>query len=360
MEKIYIYGAGVAGKIFLKNCQKIKSDEVEVIGFIDKNKTGNEDGVKIYSKNEVEKDDIIVIAIRDFNTAVSVFRDLNKEEYHNVWWLENEDLSEAPIWDNLFDTRKWNGGAIYQIEMHIMDSCNLNCRGCAHFSPIFDKGFPAIEARLNDVKKLREKIPYIKRFYILGGEPFLNPQIGDYAIEIAGILRESEIWIVTNGLLIPKADDEELEKIKQSGATVSISQYEPTQKLLPKIEERLKEFNINYEVRPNVSANGFNIPLTTKKDSIHEKLCISNGCLTIWNGNISRCPTLMYIEKFNEVFGQNLPSEGIISLDDSITGWELIERLKEKVPLCDYCVSNPVPWTQCSNNPQLGDFAATD
>jgi MoaA/NifB/PqqE/SkfB family radical SAM enzyme len=102
------------------------------------------------------------------------------------------------------------------VEMHISDACNLNCRGCAHFAPTFENKLPDIESRLNDVRRLKGKVSHIIRFYILGGEPFLNPQIDDYVREIRKILPTTELYIVTNGLLINKLKSETLQTIRDN------------------------------------------------------------------------------------------------------------------------------------------------
>jgi len=358
MKEVYVYGAGTAGKEFLEKSRKSLSDCVHVKGFIDKNKEGNVCGCPIVNADVPNEGDMIIIAIRDCRTAISVYRNLSAIGKENIWWLKDEDIiPDKKIEDQLFDTQLWSRGAVFQVEMHIVDTCNLNCRGCAHFSPIFKTNLPEINQRLADVNKLNEKIPYISRFYILGGEPFLNPEIGEYAFRIGEILANSEIWIVTNGILIPKTDSSIMKRIKDSRAKISISRYEPTDKMLDKIRDSLEEYRIPYEIRPSVKKNGFNIPLSLRKESSYDKLCISNGCLTIWNGYISRCPTLMYIDTFNMHFEQNLPNNGIISLDAPISGWNLVDKLNERVPLCDYCVKNPIDWSQCERIPTIEDFA---
>lgn len=361
MDNVYVYGAGTAGREFLERSRKLLSERIVIKGFIDKSKKEEVCGCPIVNIDALNESDRIIIAIRDCKMAINIYRDLCARGFKNIWWLKDEDIvPNKKMEDQLFDVRLWSMGAVYQVEMHIVDTCNLNCRGCAHFSPIFKTDLPMIDQRLSDVKKLNKKIPYISRFYILGGEPFLNPEIGEYAVRIGEILTNSEIWIVTNGIMIPQIDSSIMKRINQSRAKVSISRYEPTDKMIDRIEHRLEEYGIPYEVRPSVKKNGFNIPLSLKKNSSYEKLCISNGCITIWNGFISRCPSLMYINTFNTYFEQSLPSDGIISLDSSISGWSLIDKLNERVPLCDYCVKNPTDWSQCKRNPVIEDFAVFD
>ena len=64
----------------------------------------------------------------------------------------------------------------------------------------------------------------------------------------------------------------------------------------------------------------------------------------------------MYIDVLNEKFGLTLPNEGIISLDDSLQGRELLKELKKEVPLCSHCVEHEIEWKSCGNNIDVSDF----
>ncbi len=358
----YIYGAGVFGQ---KAIDLIDSQysSFAISGFIDRNKTGELCGRTICRIEEVDGDPIIIIAIEKFDTAVSIYKNLHKLGFVRIFWFykEKKVIGKTFIEEQCIDCSGWaEGGAIAQVEMHIMDACNLNCRGCAHFSPIFNKDIPDFESRINDVKQLSQKFAYIHQFYILGGEPFLNPEIGKYVEYIRSILPESDLIIVTNGLLILKADDSILEKIRENDVMISISEYRPVHNVIEKIKEILERHGIEYEIRTMSHKTVFNRPLSISADSKYEKLCISNKCVTIWNGKISRCPTLMYIDRFNEEFGQKLPNQGTLVLKDAPNGWELVEYLQKQVPLCDYCVKYPIDWSVCGNPPDLEDFASLD
>lgn len=112
-------------------------------------------------------------------------------------------------------------------------------------------------------------------------------------------------------------------------------------------------------IRPFDSKMVFNKPLSLSDNSRYERKCISNGCVNIWNGMISRCPTLMYINRFNQVFGTELPDDGIYDLRE-LNGEQILEIIEKTVPLCRYCVSNDIEWGSCGSLPELKDFAERD
>ncbi len=49
-----------------------------------------------------------------------------------------------------------------------------------------------------------------------------------------------------------------------------------------------------------------------------------------------------------------------MNLEEAPDGVELLKKLREPVPLCAYCVENPILWSRCEGQPVIVDFAATD
>ena len=362
MKDVYIYGAGVYGRKLLELIKNHFRDDINVVSFIDEVKCGDIAGIDIMRIDSVPSDATIIISLNDILLAYEVYLELKKKRYVNIWKFIDKRYTSGDCFSNFcFECNEWDDGLLPQVEMHVIDSCNLNCRGCSHFSPIFQYQIPDFNDRIKDVMQLKKRVGSVGKFYLLGGEPFLNSQIGDYSIEVSRIFPHAKIYIVTNGLLIPKTSEDVLEKISRSRAEVSISEYIPTKKVIGEVCDRLKAYNISFEIRSLDSKMNFNIPLSLSNQSKKEKMCISDGCVTIWNGMISRCPTLMYIDYFNKHFGVELPSTGRYSLfDDGKNGWELIEEMKRPVELCRHCVKNEIPWSRCDNPPVITDFASWD
>lgn len=364
MKEIYFYGAGKYGTKALKCFLNEKNGLYDFKGFLDTNRNVGEkhEGYKILPLADAPKMAIILITVASANQIVRIYELLYRAGYCNIFVFSDGKIAYKG--DFLLDygesTAVWGECVLPQAEMHVSDWCNLNCRGCTHFSPIFEHEFPDINSRMADVEKLKLKFSHIVRFYLLGGEPFLNPEIDEYIVRCRKILSVSQIIIVTNGLLIPKLEDKVFKAIRENDVLVSISEYEPTHLQIEKIETRLQAQGVRYEIRPYNRKQAFNRPLSLSDNSKFEKLCISSVCTNIWNGKIARCPTLMYIDKFNEKYGTQLPNEGVIELSSDISGKELLDLLQKQVPLCKHCIENPMQWSSCGLNPQLGDFAVED
>lgn len=360
---MYFYGAGLGAEIaysFLQNTEEKEFLE----GIIDSKKSGIWKKYTIISIEEItDLDSYIIITARNPWGIDEINRKLREIGFHNIYsfnWCKGHDGSSSFLRDSCNDSSEWGECVLPHLEMHIADSCNLNCRGCAHFSPVFKQGFPVYEECMKDIKAVKEKFTHILRFYILGGEPLLNPELERYLFGIRRELPNTDLWLVTNGLLIPNLSEQVLTAISQNKIVISISEYQPTHRIIGKILDRLKRFNVEYDLRPYDKKQKFNKPLSIRSNSIYENNCISNGCINIWNGKISRCPTLMYIEKFNEEFGTALPNEGILELENSPYGQALLNHLKREVPLCKHCVKNEIEWHTCASKVQLEDFAVLE
>ena len=94
------------------------------------------------------------------------------------------------------------------VDIHLAEHCNLNCYSCDNFSQLAKKGYYDIESFSKDIKRLQELTDgCIERFHLMGGEPLLNKN----CIQYFRILREhfpnSKIWVITNGILLPKQEE---------------------------------------------------------------------------------------------------------------------------------------------------------
>lgn len=362
--KVLIYGAGVRGKQALELIKHDYKSDCEVIGFIDKNKLGEYEGYPIYRLEKIDSFiGRIIIALNDFEMAKSVCQLLRTRGHADIFWFQYKKMvlkHEDFFIEQCGDCRNWAADMLPQVEMHIIDACNLNCRGCTHFSPIFPNKLPDLMLRLSDVRQLKQKVSYIMKFYILGGEPFLNPEINDYIRGIRKVLPDTQLYIVTNGLLIDHLSKEILECIKDNQVWVSISEYQPTHKKIDTICRILNEYNILYEIRKASVKENFCLPLSLNENSKYPRTCISNGCVIICDGKIARCPQLIYISYFNKYFGTNLPEKGIMDLESCPKGEELLAVLRKEILLCKHCVENEIPWSTCGTKPRLEDFAVSD
>ena len=59
------------------------------------------------------------------------------------------------------------------IEYNVVGHCNLNCKGCSHFSNIQKKEFADLATFEKDISMLKKLFSEIRLINLLGGEPLL-------------------------------------------------------------------------------------------------------------------------------------------------------------------------------------------
>lgn len=353
--KFMIYGAGTRGKRIIKMWGDAR--DCEIAGFFDKEKIGSVMGIPICSLADAQQDVPVVISLAKGQLAAEISRNLREAGFKKIYWYCENPYRDT-FQGQLVDTEGRDASTLPYVEMHLSDMCNLNCRGCTHFSPLFHRVDADFASRMDDVKRLAGKVSHIMVFRLLGGEPFLNPEVGAYAEGIRKLLPWTRLDIVTNGLLVPKLSNEVLESLHYAEVVVDITEYPPTHEIVDEITKKLDDSGVKYTIGRLEGKSCFNKPLELVPSGKYPQKCISTGCVNLYKGKISRCPTLMYAFKLNETFGAQLPTEGIMNLDDAPSGTVLLKKLGETVPLCAHCVENPMPWGRCEGKPRICDFAA--
>lgn len=244
------------------------------------------------------------------------------------------------------------GGRIHvsSLEVFASDNCNLRCRHCSANSPY------AIAANQPDLEQLRadlstlEPIFHSRQIKVLGGEPLLNSDLNS----LLRIARESRVfdWIkvATNGLLLPKMNDEFWELVDIVDVSVYPSTKPRIQKLLPSLAAKAKISHTVLEVNTkDVFERVFTDTPITDRELVHH---IFNSCREahewschlLYRGRIYRCSRVHGLDQyltqvgvqhlgFTEVDGLEIASRP--SLLD-----ELYDYLTSETPLhaCEFCL----------------------
>lgn len=279
-----------------------------------------------------------------FAVPVVVFRKevLTSEEYEQIF-TQYEKLIQ-----------------IYDLLFNITEYCNLNCRSCMVFSNLV-QGKPVYEldAFERDVYRIKELIPSISSIGVLGGEPFLNKNLGRYVTILRENYPHSQITLTTNGILLTNTPKDIFDILRENNVTVRLSVYPPMKEKRDALLAILRKNNLNFFVS-DVTVflkNYVRKPYFDKKQSADR---CTYTCYGIRDGRLARCEHALYIEYFNKKFGLDLPDNaGINIYDPSLTGERLMRELEKPLDLCAWCVSGLVletkPWT-----PSKGDDVPED
>ena len=219
----------------------------------------------------------------------------------------------------------------FEVEVQIVDHCNLKCDYCNHFSNIAEPWFMSKEEFVFILEKIKKELyPHgLIRLMILGGEPFLHPQL----LEFLQIAKEFfpynhfYIDVLTNGLIYSNFD-EDRKNLFKTFAHISCTPYpEIAEKILNESTMASRLFFLNSPVLDN--------PKQEKEECNKYKI----PCLFIRDYKLYLCPFAGCIHNYNNHFNKSIP----ITKDDYIDMHELTyDKLQDFLSqknknICNYC-----------------------
>lgn len=96
---------------------------------------------------------------------------------------------------------------IYNVDIHLTDKCNLNCKHCNHFCPLVPQDaqpYKSLEYIAQNLATLSRYTSIINNITLLGGEPFLHPNLTEIINMARQLFPSISITIITNGTLYNK------------------------------------------------------------------------------------------------------------------------------------------------------------
>ena len=231
------------------------------------------------------------------------------------------------------------------IEFNLTDYCNLNCKGCSHYSPVAEKEFEAIEELENSMRKISsvKNSHLIEEVFLIGGETLLYPQIKEAMVMARKFFPWARIIIFTNGLLIPKLDDEFWNICKETETEMAITRY-PVKFDYDKVESICREHGIPTEIFGDRGEENsfFKLPLDPEKKQnkrLSHFRCCAFGCVTVDHGRIFPCSQAACVGHLNRRFGTDFKWEkdDYIEVDNIKDAKEIIRLRLKPIPFCGYC-----------------------
>ena len=247
------------------------------------------------------------------------------------------------------------------LETNIIDGCNLNCASCVDFSTLFSKDeFYPIENFQRDVCQLSKCCDVII-FRMMGGEPLLLKNLDEYVKIAQNYLPETNLRVVTNGLLIPSLPQKILDALRENDIILDVSAYIPTRKIADKIKATLTANKITFHF-DEFFKDKFVSFMTLHPGNNTEKsrvACLSDICRFFRGGKIYKCQNEALRYRFEERFGiEGLPvATGVDIYAPNFPA--LLRMLDDDVEMCGWCAEQhrEVPW-RTTSNPKLEDWLA--
>lgn len=320
-----------------------------------------------YRKREIEA---IIVAVRKGYSRYCIVEQLRKEGIDNIILLKPGPLtyrlpiifseSEAGYRRQWMFLKEQKHPVIHHLEAHAADGCNLNCKGCLHFANLYDREeLPDLWKLLDDIQRVKENCE-IFQFRILGGEPLLNPDLPQFLSKLRGILPDTDIAVISNGILIPKAPKELFEVMRDESVGFNLTLYPPTLKMKEKIYEILEGAHVSYgshEAKVDEFEKYMMLHPAESNTYAYES-CVSRGILTLRDGKLYKCPIVAYVNRYFDTFGlQQHYEEGINIYDDNLEWQTLIEDLTlREGSFCRHCTKDSESFHWSVGVPEYEDW----
>lgn len=239
-----------------------------------------------------------------------------------------------------------------KITTSVTTRCNFKCKYCSLLMSYYkDAHDYSCDMLCRDVDLLFSVADYISVFVIMGGEPFLYPDLKKYLQYVAekyGAGREKtgkkcaigNIQIITNGSILPS--EEVLKVIQDYNIEIRLSDYTESisyKKRLAEFISRLREYNIRYVVFKQREWIDFGFPhddvnMGDTAEELRQHMLSCHGmCQILHNGRYYYCSSAWSAEEC-----------GLYRLNSGNDYLELSELIAEKedgkIKLLDYYKGN--------------------
>ena len=292
-------------------------------------------------KNKIEDIDFREVPM-DAMILISVNSKLRNELISNVKMVRSDNFDV--ISDRLLIFLKRKSEHEFYFQTHITEHCNLNCRGCYHFSPLakpsevspdrFEKDFSRLSYLLDG--KAREVM-------LLGGEPLLHTRI-DEIIKISRYyFRQAEIKILTNGILLHRMDASFYREMLDNSIQLWVTKY-PVNYDYSNAEKYASSFGVelhyfNTEPVRTLGHQPLNLEGTEDPVMNFNNCYRANTCVDFKDGKLYPCIIPAEIKAFNDYFDTKLEvcDEDYVDIYAVNSAEELFDMLDRPMPFCRYC-----------------------
>jgi MoaA/NifB/PqqE/SkfB family radical SAM enzyme len=264
------------------------------------------------------------LLLRRFYRSISMV----EREPRAVVWFRRVVLRRKPV--------------LYHFEVHITDHCNLNCKGCAHFSNLCPPTFADLAEFEADMDRMAGLFSAVRQIYLLGGEPLLHPRVAGFVRVARDAFPRARISLMTNGVLVTRMDEEFWAALADTGVILLCDSY-PIGLPVEEIDRLGREHGATVEwTIPR--KDFFKIPIDAAGG--HDAAASFRGCQgfnncpIIRDGRLYPCAYVAFADVFRERFAIErlaVTDEDRISIRDEPDPEAVMEFLRRPVPWCANC-----------------------
>lgn len=234
------------------------------------------------------------------------------------------------------------------LEMHIVDHCNLNCAGCNHFSPLAKPYFIDLEYFKEQLLAIKNNIPTLKRFLILGGEPSLHPKL----FELCTIARQIfpidqvNISVLINGTITDVIENH-ITDYEKLNIDFQVCSY-PNNTNFKNIE---KIKNITHYYNTRIISYQTLVDESGSEDEVYNFFnCTRHQlpCLTVKDFKLYICPFIAHLNHYYQKINKEVPlieGKDYIDIRDIKNNLDILQDFCfTPKPACKYCARDASLW----------------
>jgi organic radical activating enzyme len=246
------------------------------------------------------------------------------------------------------------------VDTHLTDHCNLNCKGCSHFSSIANPWFADVSEFEKDMKRLGELFSNIKTIRLLGGEPLLHPEVEIFFGLTHRYFPASSIELWTNGVLLSQMNESFWSSCREYNILIVWTVYTPYVKKVDRVLELGKSKGVHVDPHIiEVFCSFMNFQGNSNPETAFFHCRSHEFCPFLKEGKIYICSFPACVKYFNRKFGKEIPSTGFMDLyNQNLTGWDVLISLYHCADICRFCSYDYKKFGWATSKKEMGEWDA--
>jgi hypothetical protein len=247
--------------------------------------------------------------------------------------------------------RRTFGGrpVLYHLDVHVTDHCNMQCRGCSHFSNISEPYFADPQEFAKDLRRMAEIFAGVREIFLLGGEPLLHPQVDEFVRIAHECFPKAKTYLFTNSLLVTQMPERVWEALAETEVILYCDRY-PVNLPFERIDAMAAERGVALKWTEDRDSF-FTIPIDLEgaQDAAASHAACNgvDNCINLRHGRLYPCARIAYIDIFRDRFGiegLEATEDDSISIYGEVRPWEIMDFLLSPVAWCRHCDQDNVTW----------------
>lgn len=242
-------------------------------------------------------------------------------------------------------------------EMFITSYCSIDCKWCSASIPYYKKKYHIpTDFLLRQLDRYLSVIDGVEVFRVLGGEPFLHPDLAKILTPLIESPKVGSVRIVTNGTVVPK-DSELLELLRSEKVALDISNYGEVSCKVPELvamEERgMVHLNIDRVTTWFVPNHDYRCKNLSPEQALSKYRHCPDYCHVLRDGKLFYCGEAFHIANIpDSPMRSGVDFVDLFDRDKSLEELraevnDLIFKRSKRMIACDYCVGSFVHKDRC-------------